>query len=132
METIRFFEEIQNGDYELFVSEMVMIEIRRAPETIRNKLLAKISQIEPEELEVTQEIRRLAAKYAEAGFLAGKAYEDMVHAATATVNNMDFLVSWNLKHIVKIKTIAGINAINILEGYRELKICDVWGGGSDE
>ena len=66
-DTIRFFEEIQSGDYELFVSEMVMIEIRRAPETAKNKLLAKISEFEPEELEVTPEIRRLAAKYAGGG-----------------------------------------------------------------
>lgn len=130
--TIRFFEEIQGGDYELFVSEMVMMEIRRAPESIKNKLLAKVSEFEPEELEVTPEIRRLASKYAEAGFLTEKAYEDLVHAAVATVNNVDFLVSWNLKHIVKIKTIAGINVVNVLEGYRELKICDVLGVFSDE
>ena len=124
-DTVRFFEEIQSGDYELFVSEMVMTEIRRAPETTKNKLLAKISEFEPEELEVTTEIRRLAAKYAEAGFLTGKAYEDLVHAAAATVNNIDFLVSWNLKHIVKVKTIVEINAVNVIEGYRELKICTV-------
>lgn len=124
-DTVRFFEEIQSGDYELFVSEMVMTEIRRAPETTKNKLLAKISEFEPEELEVTPEIRRLAAKYAEAGFLTGKAYEDLVHAAVATVNNMDFLVSWNLKHIVKVKTIVEINTVNVIEGYRELKICTV-------
>ena len=116
----------------MYISEMVMIEIRRAPEAIKNKLLAKISELEPEELEVTPEIRRLAAKYAEAGFLTEKAYEDLVHAAIATVNNMDFLVSWNLKHIVKIKSIVEINAVNVFEGYRELKISTVLGVFSDE
>lgn len=131
-DTKRFFEEVSSGDYELFVSEMVMMEIRRAPETTRNKLLGKISEFEPEELEVTPEIRRLAAKYAEADFLTSKAYEDLVHAAVATVNNMDFLVSWNLKHIVKVKTIVEINAVNVLEGYKELKICTVSGVFSDE
>ena len=61
----------------------------------------------------------------EADFLTEKPYEDLVHAAVATVNNMDFLVSWNLKHIVKLKTIVEINAVNVIEGYRELKICTV-------
>ena len=131
-DTIRFFEEIKKGDYELFVSEMVMAEIRRAPEPVKNKLLSKISEFEPEELEVTPEIRRLAAKYTEAGFLSKNAYEDLVHVAVATVNNMDFLVSWNLKHIVKLKSIMEINAVNVIEGYRELKICTVLGVFSDE
>ncbi|MEW5946347.1 MAG: PIN domain-containing protein [bacterium] len=131
-DTQRFFDEIESGDYELFISEMVMIEIRKAPDAIKNRILTKMSELEPEELEVTPEIRRLTARYIEAGFLSGKAYEDLVHAAVATVNNMDFLVSWNPKHIVKVKTIAGINAVNVLEGYRELKICDVLGVFSDE
>ena len=104
----------------------------RAPETTKNKLLSKISELEPEELEVTTEIRRLAAKYTEAGFLTKKAYEDLVHAAVATVNNIDFLVSWNLKHIVKVKTIVEINAVNVFEGYSELKICTVLGVFTDE
>lgn len=131
-DTMRFFEEVQSEDYELFISEMVMIEVRKAPETTKSKILTKMSELEPEELEVTPEIRRLAAKYAEAGFLPEKAYEDLVHAAVATVNNMDFLVSWNLKHIVKVKSIVEINAVNVIEGYREIKICTVLGAISDE
>lgn len=30
---------------------------------------------------------------------------------------MDALVSWNLAHIVRLKTIKGVNEINKLEGY---------------
>ncbi|MEW5946877.1 MAG: hypothetical protein AB1742_11825 [bacterium] len=41
-------------------------------------------------------------------------------------------VSWNLKHIVKMKTIAGVNAVNTAEGYRELKISTVHGVISNE
>ena len=74
---------------------------------------------------ITGEIEELAGKYAEAGLIPDKAYRDLVHVAVATVNNMDFLISWNLSHIVRAKTIVGVNAINILEGYRDIKICTV-------
>lgn len=131
-DTVRFFNAIKNDDFELYISEMVITEITRARDPIRSKLLSMVSEFEPEELEVTPEIRRLAAKYSEAGFLPKKAYEDLVHAAVATVNNMDFLVSWNLKHIAKLRSIVEINAVNIMEGYRELKICTVLGVLSDE
>ena len=131
-DTIRFFKEIKSGDYELFVSEMVMTEIRRAPVDKRKKLLGKIAEFEPEELEITEEVDELAMKYADANFMPVKAFDDLIHAAAATVNNMDFLVSWNLSHIVKVKNIVGINAVNVFEGYRELKICTVWGVLSNE
>ena len=131
-DTQRFFEEIGSGDYELFVSELVIAEIKRASQSISEKLLIKVEEFEPEELEVTDEVRELTYKYAAANLLPEKAFDDLVHAAVATVNNMDFLVSWNLKHIVKIKTIVGINAVNVLAGYRELKICDVLGVFSGE
>ena len=131
-DTERFFEEVGSGDYELFISEMEMMEIRRAPEEKRNKLLGKIAEFEPEELELTEDVDELALKYAEANFMPVKAFDDLLHAAVATVNNMDFLISWNMSHIVKVKNSFGINAVNIFEGYRELKICTVWGVLSNE
>lgn len=88
-------------------------------------MLEKIAEFEPEELLISGEIDELARKYATAGLVPDKAYRDLVHVAAVTVNNMDFLVSWNLAHIVRAKTIVGVNKINILEGYREIKICTV-------
>jgi hypothetical protein len=131
-ETIRFFEEIQTGDYDPFISGLVIAEIERAKEPLRGKLLGKIDEIEPEVLTITGEVDELALKYAGASFLSEKAFDDLTHVAVATVNRMDFLVSWNLKHIVKVKTITGINEVNLSEGYRELKICTVQGVIIDE
>jgi len=102
-----------------------MAEIRRAPEPKRTQLIEKIRDYEPEELEINEEVESLALNYADAGFVSKRAYDDLLHTATATVNNMDFLVSWNLSHIVRAKSIIGINRVNIAEGYRELRICTV-------
>jgi len=126
-DTLLFFDEIVNEDYELCVSELVVAEIMRAPEPKRAALLKKIEDYEPEELEITSEVDILANKYAAAGFVPNKAYDDLLHVAVATVNNIDFLVSWNLSHIVRARSIIEINKVNVAEGYRELKICTVWG-----
>jgi predicted nucleic acid-binding protein len=131
-DTKRFFKEVGSGNYELFVSELVIAEIERAPEPVRNKLLGKIDEFELETLKITEDARTLAFKYLEDGLLPEDSFDDLMHAAIATVNDMDFLVSWNLKHIVKVKTIDGINEVNVGRGYKELKICTVHGVISDE
>jgi hypothetical protein len=125
-DTIIFFDRVaKSEDYELYISDLVIEEINDAPEHIQERLHGKIAEIDPEELERTDEVNELANKYAKAWLVPLKAYQDLIHVAIATVNNMDFLISWNLSHIVKAKTIIGINAINILEGHKEIKICTV-------
>ena len=49
--------------------------------------------------------------------------DDALHIAIASVNDLEIVVSWNLEHMVKLKTRREIKAVNILEGYRELEIC---------
>lgn len=36
---------------------------------------------------------------------------------------MDVVVSWNMKHIVKLKTRMEINGINKIYGYKEIELC---------
>lgn len=49
--------------------------------------------------------------------------DDAVHIAIAVVNNLDAIVSWNLTHMVKLKTRLEVNGINKIEGYKEIEIC---------
>ena len=44
-------------------------------------------------------------------------FEDAVHAAVATVFEMDALISWNLKHLSNLKKMEMINGVNMKEGY---------------
>ncbi|MEK7196220.1 MAG: hypothetical protein AAB151_01000, partial [Nitrospirota bacterium] len=37
-------------------------------------------------------------------------------------NEADPLISWNFKHMVKLKTIRGVNGINRMLGFKELEI----------
>jgi hypothetical protein len=43
--------------------------------------------------------------------------DDAFHLATCTVARIDFLVSWNFKHLANARREAGFNAVNVLHGY---------------
>ncbi len=47
---------------------------------------------------------------------------DALHIALATYNEADALISWNFRHMVKLKTIRGVNGINRMLGLKELEI----------
>lgn len=51
-----------------------------------------------------------------------KYLNDALHIAIATINEVDIIASWNLEHIVKIKTMIEVNKINLLKGYKQLFI----------
>jgi hypothetical protein len=59
----------------------------------------------------------LACKYISEGALPQNKMEDAIHAAVATVFEMDALISWNLKHLSNLRKMELINGINLKEGY---------------
>jgi hypothetical protein len=48
---------------------------------------------------------------------------DALHIAAATVNNIDFFISFNAKHMNNDKTKSMLSDINLCEGYQPLTIC---------
>lgn len=47
---------------------------------------------------------------------------DMLHIALATIAEVDVLVSWNFKHIVRLDKIRLFNSVNLEQGYKMLNI----------
>ena len=72
--------------------------------------------------EVTAEALKLQEAYTDAGILSEKHSTDALHVALATVSRVSLIVSWNFKHIVNFQKIPMYNAVNILNGYREIAI----------
>jgi hypothetical protein len=64
----------------------------------------------------------LAEKYVEEGLIPQKYKDDAFHLAAASVYNCDIVLSWNFTHIVKAKTIFGVNGVNNMLGYRHIEI----------
>lgn len=120
--TEKFFEEIAEGKYEIYISEAVELEIAAAPPDKKLRLLEEIQKRKPEMLDESLESRKLALSYIEKGLLSNKHIADLSHIAIATVNDLDIVLSWNMRHMVKIATIAKANAINKLNGYHEIRI----------
>ncbi|WP_237699082.1 type II toxin-antitoxin system VapC family toxin [Caldicellulosiruptor kronotskyensis] len=118
--TLEFWEEIKQGKYEICISSVVTTELDECPEPKRSKLLAYLNQIKFNQVNLNEQVIELAKKYVKEGVISGKFFEDALHIAAATIYQCDILVSWNFKHIVKVKTIQGVNRINKLMGYREI------------
>ena len=51
-------------------------------------------------VEVTEEAYELAQKYLDEKVVGQTSADDCKHIATATINKVDYLVSWNFKHFV--------------------------------
>jgi len=45
-----------------------------------------------------------------------------MHIAIASVYGLDAIISWNFKHMVKLRTRREVKAVNLLLGYKEVEI----------
>lgn len=119
--TEQFFKK-EIKKYDIFISQLVITEINKAPKEKKAKLNNVIKKYEPKLLDISQEAKSLAESYIKAGIIPKKYSDDALHIAVAVVNKMDVLVSWNMKHIVKLKTIIEVNKINEKLGYKKILI----------
>ena len=108
-------------NFQPIVSEIVAIEIAKAPHNVRNKY-SEVLGYGAEQLNVDEEVDILSEAYEKAEILTPKFMEDMIHIALATVANVDIVVSWNFRHIVRFDKIRQFNAVNLRMGYKELEI----------
>ena len=89
---------------------------------LREKLLALINDRVTQVFELNDEVVQVATKFVEEGVIPEKYKDDALHLAFALTNNIDYIVSWNFKHIVKLKTKRAVKAFSIKEGYKEIEI----------
>jgi predicted nucleic acid-binding protein len=111
--TISFFEKVKQGEYEIFISDAVIVEIARATADKERLLLNLIKKYQPNRLMINEPIIELAYKYITEGALPSNKTEDAIHAATATFYELDALISWNLRHLSNLRKMEMINGINL-------------------
>jgi predicted nucleic acid-binding protein len=120
--TLDLLEEIQRGKYEIYISDLVLVEINRAPRPKAELLKGLLNKFDIRLLSLTEEIEGLADKYIAEGLIPRKYRDDALHIAIASFNNLDAVVSWNFQHMVKLKTKQGVIAVNSLLGYKSIEI----------
>ncbi|MCY2929416.1 MAG: hypothetical protein NTV86_07955, partial [Planctomycetota bacterium] len=64
----------------------------------------------------------LARRYIAEGIVTARFENDARHIAVATVEEVDMLVSWNFRHIVRYDKIRLFNAVNVLAGRKPIEI----------
>jgi predicted nucleic acid-binding protein len=121
-DTRKLWEDIKAGEYEVFISPVVVLEMSGCKEPKLSAIFDWLRSIKFTELEETEEVLELAAQYKKAGILPPKSARDRQHIAYACVYNCDMVISWNFKHIVNVKTITGVKSVNALAGYKEMPI----------
>lgn len=116
-----FFGEVIKGQFKIATSELLFEELERAPEQVRD-YIDNIPDEQVRTIIYNDESKELAEQYIKAGIVGKSSLTDCRHIATATVNNIRVVTSWNFKHIVNLNKIQQYNAINISEGYNQLEI----------
>lgn len=96
-EATRQWWQEQRQYFELFVSEAVIQEAFAGDSEAAKRRLEAIQGVP--ELKITNEVRELAKAILEAGGLPAKAAVDALHIAIATHNGIDYLLTWNCRHI---------------------------------
>ena len=114
-------EDFRRGIFRPVVSDVTGTEVLAAPEAVRSTY-AEVLGMGAEVVEVTSEALALRAAYEGRGVLPARFATDMLHIALATVAEVDVLVSWNFRHIVRLDKIRMFNGINLELGYRTISI----------
>ncbi len=119
--TIKLFERLENTEIIFVVSDLLDLELIKAPQQVKH-LLLKYPADKFQRVELTEEAIMLANAYIDANVVGRASVEDCRHIALATINKVDVLASWNFKHIVNLNRIRGYNSVNLRLGYSILEI----------
>jgi predicted nucleic acid-binding protein len=120
--TRAFFEALGSGEFDGYTSVITYHELTAAPEPKRTKMLELIGKYHITVLAESDDSIKLADMYIKNGVIPAKKVLDARHIAIATVNAIDVILSYNFKHINKLKTKTMIPAINRIEGYQNITI----------
>jgi predicted nucleic acid-binding protein len=113
--------EMRRHQYELFTSELVIAEAKAGDQDAAIKRLELLRGIP--ELSVTDGVKHLAASFLESGALPGRAQADALHIAVAAVHRVNYLLTWNCRHIDNPSTKPAVRAVCAREGYTCPEIC---------
>ena len=107
--------------FEQFISPLVLDEASRGDAEAARLRLAALEGLAV--LEATESAMGLVDTLLRDGVLPRKAIDDAAHIAIATVHNIDFLVTWNCRHIDNAEVKPLIRSVCDAHGYACPEIC---------
>ena len=113
--------ETRRAEFELLISQLVVQEASAGDQDAANDRLQAIDEIPL--LELDRDALALAETLVRNGPIPQEAVEDALHIAVATVNGLEYLLTWNFRHIANATTRHEIEQICRSQGYEPPVIC---------
>lgn len=120
-EITREWWESRRSEFELYVSELVVQEVRAGDALLAGQRLELLREVPI--LAVSSEILQLAEDLITEGPIPRKAAGDAVHIAIATVYGCEYLLTWNCRHIANAELHRAIRRVVEQYGYEVPSLC---------
>jgi hypothetical protein len=104
-----------------YISQVVIDEISAGDPTEVRKRLAAADSLDS--LAVTEDAEQLTETIMKSGILPPKAVRDAAHIAVATVHKVQYLLTWNCKHLANAQIAKRVANLCHLAGYEMPIIC---------
>lgn len=113
--------DTQKNRFSLFTSDLVLEEAKRGNHEAASRRLDVLSEIAI--LEITDEVVTFSKELIKEGALPAKALDDALHVAVSTIHKVDYLLTWNCRHIDNAETKPIIREVCFNAGYPCPEIC---------
>jgi predicted nucleic acid-binding protein len=121
LEATREWWDTRRNQFMLYISQVVLDEVARGDTEIATKRLEIVRDFPL--LEVSKAVQNLAAQFIAKSSLPPKAADDALHIAAATVYGLDYLLTWNCKHIANAQIQKKLAQISLDAGYELPTLC---------
>jgi len=118
--TSQWWENVR-PDYDLFTSELVIVEASAGNSEAAARRLEALQGIA--EISVDEEVQELADHLISKGGFPSGTEADALHVAVAAVHRIDYLLTWNFRHIDNAAKKPIIRSICVAAGYSCPEIC---------
>ena len=113
--------ESQRQRFELYTSEVTLEEAGRGDQSAAAKRLEALANIPC--LRISSRVRELGKALIDEGAFPSTALDDALHVAVATVHRIDYLLTWNFRHLDNAEAKPTIRRIVGLHGLESPEIC---------
>lgn len=121
IEVTREWWDTRRSAFQLYSSQAVVKETSQGDTEIASRRLEIIRNLAL--LDLNQSVLDLAEQFLERSSLPAKADVDAVHIAAATVHGIDYLLTWNCKHIANAQIQRKLAEISLDLGYELPILC---------
>jgi predicted nucleic acid-binding protein len=121
VEATRDWWDTRRTQFDLYISQTVLDESAQGDTEIASRRLEILSDFSL--LAVNEAVQYLAMQFLTKSNLPPKAADDALHIAVATVYGLDYLLTWNCKHIANAQIQKKLAQISFRAGYELPTIC---------